>query len=459
MKLKPVLDEGFLPAVLWRRAFDERVAADPAAEDVKIALGRLDGTTYRSDVRILSHEGDHVALNIKYVERLIKFLLWAKGGCIVYIAGNDALAGQIGAIYSEGGARKFDWDIIGKGMFSEAIRVVACSEAEIPDEQAVAEPIGRHLEGNRIGFDLGGSDRKCAAVIDGEVVFSTEIPWDPYFKDDPSYQYDGIVDSLRLAAEHLPSVDAIGGSSAGVYINNEVRIASLFRGITDEVVFDEVVRPMFKNLIEKEYPGVPYEVINDGEVTALAGSISMNTNSVLGIAMGTSEAVGYVDRDGNVTTQINELAFAPVDYRDDGPVDEWSGDMGCGVQFFCQQGVARLAPAAGFSFGDMAFPEQLVEVQKAMLDGHEGARKIYETIGRCFGYAIAHYAEFYHIETLIIMGRATSGPGGQVMIDHAREVLDVEFPELSEQIRITQPDEKMKRHGQAVAAASLPKGK
>lgn len=458
-KVKPVLDEGFVPAVLWRRAFNEQVAADPGAHDVQIALARLDGTTYRNDVRILSHEGENVALNIKYVERLIKFMLWAQGGCTIYIAGNDTLAAQIAEIYSETGARKFDWDIIGKGMFSQNIKVVATTAAEIPEEKAVAEPIGRHLKGNRIGFDLGGSDRKCAAVIDGEVVFSTEIPWDPYFKDDPSYQYDGIVDSLKLAAEHLPSVDAIGGSSAGVYINNEVRIASLFRGIKDEKVFDEVVRPMFKNLIEKEYPGIPYEVINDGEVTALAGSISLNSNSVLGIAMGTSEAVGYVDREGNVTTQINELAFAPIDYRENGPTDEWSGDDGCGVQFFCQQGVARLAPAAGFDIGHLPFPEQLIEVQKAMVDGSEGAAKIYETIGTCFGYAIAHYAEFYHIETLIIMGRATSGPGGQVMIDKAREVLDIEFPELSKQINITQPDEKMKRHGQAVAAASLPKGK
>ena len=458
-KVTPVLDEGFVPAVLWRKAFEEKVAADAGAHDVQIALGRLDGTIYRHDVRILSHEGDNVALNIKYVERLIKFILWAKGGCNIFIAGNDTLAAQIGEIYSETGERKFDWDIIGKGMFSQNIKVIATTAEEIPAEKAVAAPIGRHLEGNRIGFDLGGSDRKCAAVINGEVVFSTEIPWDPYFQEDPSYQYDGIIDSLKLAAEHLPSVDAIGGSSAGVYINNEVRIASLFRGITDEKVFDEVVRPMFKNLIEKEYPGVPYEVINDGEVTALAGSISLDSNSVLGIAMGTSEAVGYVDQEGNVTTQINELAFSPIDYRENGPNDEWSGDQGCGVQFFCQQGVARLAPAAGFSFGDMPFPEQLVEVQKAMVEGHEGAAKIYETIGTCFGYAIAHYAEFYHIETLIIMGRATSGPGGQVMIDKAQEVLNVEFPELAKQITITQPDEKMKRHGQAVAAASLPKGK
>jgi len=455
-KVKPVLDEGFVPAVLWNAEYRKLVAADAGAHDVKIALTRLDGTVFRKDVQVLTHEGDNVALNVKYVERLVKFMLWGMGGCTVIIAGNDDIATALGEMYSENGSRSFDWDIVGKGMFSQNIEVKAMALADVPAQNSPADAMGRHLGGNRIGFDLGGSDRKCAAVIDGEVVFSTEVPWDPYFQEDPSYQYQGIVDSLKLAAAHLPSVDAIGGSSAGVYINNEVRIASLFRGIKNQEVFQKNVVPMFKDIFDAEYPGVPFEVINDGEVTALAGSISMNTNSVLGIAMGTSEAVGYVDSEGNVTTQINELAFAPVDYRDDAPTDEWSGDIGCGVQIFCQQGVARLAPAAGFNYGDMPFPEQLVEVQKEMARGSEAAAKIYDTIGTCFGYAIAHYAEFYEIGTLIIMGRVTTGEGGQVMIDGAKKVLELEFPELAKQINITQPDEKMKRHGQAVAAASLP---
>ena len=455
-KITPVLDPQFVPAVLWNRAFEQKVTSAPGAHDVEIALGRTDGTVFRRSVRVLSHEGENVALNIKYVERLIKFMLWAQGGSQIFIAGNDAIAAALAEMYSENGSHKFDWEIIGNGMFGEYIKVIATTLEEIPAQNNAAAPLGRHLDGNRIGFDLGGSDRKCAAVINGEVVFSEEIPWDPYFQTDPNYQYEGIVHSLKLAAEHLPSVDAIGGSSAGIYINNDVRVASLFRGITDKQVFADVVRPMFKNIMAKEFPGVPFDVINDGEVTALAGSISLDTNAVLGVAMGTSEAAGWVDPQGNVTAQINELAFAPVDYRENGPIDEWSGDEGCGVQFFCQQGVARLAPAAGFDFGDMPFPEQLIEVQNAMAEGDERAAKIYQTIGTCFGYAIAHYADFYEIGTLIIMGRATSGPGGQIMIDSAKEVLQAEFPALSEQINITQPDEKMKRHGQAVAAASLP---
>ena len=255
------------------------------------------------------------------------------------------------------------------------------------------------------------------------------------------------------AAAHLPRVDAIGGSSAGVYVNNEVRAASLFRGVSAED-FEKHIRRIFFTLRER-WNHVPFDVVNDGEVTALAGSMSLQANAVLGIAMGTSEAAGYVDPNGHITPWLNELAFAPVDYRDpvDAPVDEWSGDHGCGALYFSQQAVARLAPAAGFSFGSMPFPEQLVEVQKAIQSGDTRAGSIYETIGTCFGYSIAHYADYYDISNLLILGRVTSGEGGDIIINEAETILATEFPEL--RIKLVVPDEKTKRHGQAVAAASL----
>jgi predicted NBD/HSP70 family sugar kinase len=198
-------------------------------------------------------------------------------------------------------------------------------------------------------------------------------------------------------------------------------------------------------------------VANDGEVTALAGAMSMESNGVLGLSMGTSQAIGYVNLNGNITDWLNELAFAPVDYRDDAPADEWSGDIGCGAQYFSQQAVARLAPAAGLEYpSDMPFPKRLEAVQALMADGDERAAKIYRTIGTCFGYAIAHYADFYEIKNLLILGRVSSGKGGEIIIEEAKKVLAAEFPELADSITFRIPDEKFKRHGQAVIAASLP---
>ena len=454
-KLKPILDPEYVPAILWTRAYSELCDADPESTELAIALSRLDGTVFVDKTKILPHTGDNIALNNKHVERLLKFLLWQKGGSKITIGGNDEIAQYLATIYSETGDREFDYNFIGQRIFLEPLTIISCSIEDIPEPNEKNIALGRNLNGCRIGFDLGGSDRKAAAVIDGKVIFSEEIEWDPYFEKDPNYHYEGIQDSLKRAAAKLPRVDAIGGSAAGCYVNNEARAGSLFRGVSEED-FDTHVRNLFHK-IKEEWNNIPFEVANDGEVTALAGSMSLKENALLGIAMGTSVAAGYCDKDGHITTWLNELAFVPVDYRDDAPVDEWSNDIGCGVQYFCQQGIARLVPASGIDLpADMPFPEQLIEVQKLMADNDERARKIYETVGTCFGYAVAYFAEFYEIKNLLLLGRVTSGEGGQIIIDKTEEVLKAEFPELAEQISISTPDEQLKRHGQAIAAASLP---
>ena len=454
LKIKPELDPGYIPAALWNREYLKQVDASGAAVPVKFCFKRPNGTVSVFSSRMFPHSGEYKALNIKYAERIIKFLLWMKGGDEVVIANAPELAADLAAIYSADGARKFDYEIMGETIYGKPFTVTSCSLEEAPEEKEIQVQLGGHLGGCRIGFDLGGSDRKCAAVIDGKVVHTEEVVWDPYFQKDPEYHKQGIRDSLRRAAEKLPRVDAIGGSAAGVYVDNHPRLASLFRGIGKEDFAKHIV-PIFDE-IQKEY-NVPFVVANDGEVTALAGAMSMQSNGVLGLSMGTSQAIGYVNLSGNITDWLNELAFAPVDYREDAPADEWSGDIGCGAQYFSQQAVARLAPAAGLEYpADMPFPKRLEAVQALMAEGDERAAKIYRTIGTCFGYAIAHYADFYEIKNLLILGRVSSGKGGEVIIEEAKKVLAAEFPALAEKITFRIPDEKFKRHGQAVIAASLP---
>ena len=451
---QPILDPTFQPAVFWNRAYREACTESSESTELGIALSRPDGTVFVHRTPLLPHTGETIPLNNRYVDRLAKFLLWQSGGSTITIGGNEAVAKTLQAAYAPGGSRAFDAEVFEK-TFLEPLTVCSCSLDELPKPNVQPVSAGRNLDGCRIGFDLGGSDRKAAAVIDGKVVFSEEIEWSPYFESDPQYHIDGVRDSLKRAAKHLPRVDAIGGSAAGTYIHNEARIASLFRGIS-AADFDAHIRRIFFQL-QKEWGGIPFEVVNDGEVTALAGSMSLNDNAVLGISMGTSLAAGYCDADGHITAKINELAFAPIDYRADAPADEWSGDLGCGVQYFSQQGVARLVPLAGIDLpADMPFPEQLIEVQKLMEQNDPRARKIYETIGTCFGYAIAHYAAFYEIRHILFLGRVSSGEGGQIIVQKAEEVLAIDFPDLAESISISMPDEQLKRHGQAIAAASLP---
>jgi predicted NBD/HSP70 family sugar kinase len=451
----PVLDPEFLPASLWNRWFRAQVRASGKPDPLAIAAERADGSRSVYRTAVLPHEGQNISLNLRYVERLLKFLLWQKGGHRVRIGGQREIAAHLQSVYSPSGRRAFDFTFMGERVYGLPAVIEHVAYDAIPDERESVAPLGRHLEGCRIGFDLGASDRKAAAVVDGEVVFSEEISWDPARQADPQYHFDGINDSLKRAAARLPRVDAIGGSAAGVYVNNEVRVGSLYRAVP-QAMFDSRIRRLFFEL-KDAWGGIPFDVVNDGEVTALAGSMALNDGAVLGIAFGSSLAAGYVTPQGKITSWLNELAFVPVDYRENGPVDEWSGDEGVGVQYFSQQAVARLLPAAQIDLpAAMPFAERLVEVQKLMAAGDQRAANIYETIGTYLGYTIPHYADFYEIRNLLVLGRVMTGQGGDIILSTAAKVIEREFPEMAGTIRVHTPDEKEKRHGQAVAAASLP---
>jgi predicted NBD/HSP70 family sugar kinase len=452
-RVVPVLDPEFRPSVLTCRAFQEQVLTTDRPVSVRFALEQTDGSVFHFSTKIFAESKAGARGNFTFLERLIKTLLWSRGGFRIYFDGPPALAWQLEQRWRETTAGKFDSNMVGERMFDHALQLV--QTCDLPAERAQTRPLGRHLDGCRIGFDLGGSDRKVAALIDGRVAFSDETIWDPLPQTDPQYHIDGIMDSLKAAAAHLPRVDAIGGSAAGVYVNNRVKVASLFRSVPAGP-FNRQVKDLFLE-IKKNWGDVPLEVVNDGEVTALAGSMTLKKNAVLGIALGTSTAGGYVTAEGNITSWLNELAFVPVDYNLQAAVDEWSGDYGCGSQYFSQQCVGRLLSPAGIEVTDgLSLPEKLKHVQKLMAEGDERAAKIYQTIGTYLGYGVAHFADFYDIENVLILGRVTSGSGGDLILEGAKEVLKVEFPELGKRIAFHLPGEIEKRHGQAVAAASLP---
>lgn len=453
---RPQLDPDFVPAALWNREYRKAVAEASNSRHIRIAVDRPERTTWVYETSLLPQSDASSADTFKYCERIVKFLLWAWGGSRVRISNAPDVVEQLQAVYSADGARAFDHQFMGTTCFDEVFSIANANDAEMEEVLPPATGGVGSLKGNRLGFDLGGSDRKCAAMIDGKVVFSEEIKWSPYFESDPAYHRAGIQDSLKRAAAHLPSVDAIGGSAAGIYINNEPRVGSLYRGISPDD-FQKSIRPLFHEL-KSEWGHIPFELANDGDVTAMAGAMAINDSAVLGVSMGTSLAGGYINPQGSVTGWINELAFVPVDYREGVATDEWSGDDGCGAQYFSQQAVGRLLPLSGIKVSEgLGLPEKLEVVQAKMAEGDERAAAIYQTIGTYFGYTIAHFADFYEFRHLLFLGRVSSGQGGEIIMQEARRVLDLEFPELSKTIAFQTPDEKTKRHGQAIAAATLPK--
>ena len=454
LKVKAKLDKEFTPMALVVREMRENTKEN--GQDIIIAVERNKGYTYTYKTRIFKDGTGHDEENFRFVERIVKTLLWVAGGYKITIAGSDTVAAKIKEAFSKGGSRDFDVNFMEK-VFENTFSVNSCALEDAPKDVSSAAPVGRHLDGYRIGFDAGGSDRKVSAVVNGESIYSEEVVWFPKTNSDPDYHYQGILEAMKTAASKMPRVDAISISSAGVYIDNRIMNASLFLKVNEED-FEKKVKTMYLDVAREIGEDIPVEVANDGDVTALAGAMNLKDNGVLGIAMGTSEAAGYVDMDGNITGWLNELAFAPVDFCEDAMVDEWSGDYGCGVKYFSQDGVIKLAPFAGIELDESLSPaEKLKVVQGEMEKGNKNAADIYDTIGAYFGYAIAYYSEFYDIKHVLIMGRVTSGEGGVILLERAQEVLDKEFPELAKKISLNIPDEKSRRVGQSVAAASLPK--
>lgn len=456
--IKPILEPEFKPAIIELRSFFDDVNKYSNKQHLIVCIERAKGYIYRKEFDILP-DGVDDERNTFIVERIIKCILWVVGGFKIYIAGSHVVYKNIKNYYSEGGLRDFDYHFMGT-VFERKMEVVECTYENIPQMKSSSLAVGGHLEGRRIGFDVGGSDIKVSAVKDGEVLSSEEIVWLPKLNEDINYHYDFFYKAMKSAIDKLGGdVDGIGISAAGVIVENKPMVSSIFIKVPKENF--ELVKGAYINTVkrlEKElsHP-IPFEVANDGDVTALAGALDLKDNCVLGIAMGTSEAVGYVDRNGNLPGWFSELAFMPVDFNKSAMVDEWSHDSGVGCKYFSQDAVIKLAPKAGIELNpNLTLAEKLKVVQKLNEEGHEGANQIFESIGVYLAYALAFYAEFYEIKHVLLLGRVTSGKGGETILKVVKETLKKEFLEYSH-IDIGMPSDFMRRLGQSIAAASLPK--
>ena len=450
LKVNAPLDPGFAPMVMEFRAFEE-AAEKSGGKKIVIGIERNKGYISTYEMTVFEDGCGHDDDNFAMAERIVKTLLWARGGYKIIIAGSDVIGGKIKEAYDFGGLRDFDRGFMAR-VYERPFEVESVPLDKAPKDHEAAEPVGRHLEGCRIGFDAGGSDRKVSAVIDGEPVYSEEVVWFPKTNSDPSYHYQGILDAMKTAASHMPRVDGIGVSSAGVILNDSPMVSSLFVQVPPEK--HELVRTIYTRAAAA-LGNVPVAVANDGDVTALAGAMSLRDTCVMGLAMGTSQAAGYVDGEGRILGWFNELAFAPVDLSPQAAKDDWSGDTGVGGQYFSQDAVIRLAPAAGIPLPEMLTPaEKLSAVQELAAAGDPRALAIFRDIGVYLGHTLPLYAGVYELKNLMVLGRVASGIGGELIVSECRRVLAEEYPAL--RVSVTLPDEQFRRVGQSVAAASLP---
>jgi predicted NBD/HSP70 family sugar kinase len=447
VKTTPKYQPDFIPMAKFNAAFLAQ-----AKKPVAIAVERNAGLRAVCDTFIT---GTNAEADRYYVERMVKYLLWAKGGYKVTICGDDALGAYIKEAFGTGGKYEFD-NVTMARVYEKPFEVVVLPLDQKPAENEQAKPVGGKTGGCRIGFDAGGSDRKVSAVVDGEAIFSEEVVWYPKVTPDPQYHFDGIVTAMKTAASKMPRVDSIGVSSAGIYIDNRTAIASLFLKVSPED-FNKYVKDIYIRAAAEIGPDIPLSVVNDGDVTALAGAMEFGDNNVLGIAMGTSEAGGYIDENGFIKGWLNELAFCPADASPLAMRDEWSGDIGCGVKYFSQDGVIKLALSAGIQLDTTRPPGENLKIVQDMFGGtpeeQEVVRNIFQSMGAYLGHTLPYYWDLYGFKHVLLLGRVMSGEGGNILLDVARSVIANEYPAYK--FNMHTPDEKSRRVGQSVAAASL----
>ncbi|MFR1518607.1 MAG: ROK family protein [Clostridia bacterium] len=448
IKNHPSADPGFLPLGLYMDAF-----LKTASKPVSIAVERENGNICVFDT-FLHGDAAHSAADLIYLERIVKFLLWSRGGWRIFICGDEAGASYIKTLYTETGARAFDKRTM-ETIYEKQFEVVSLPLAEAPRAAEETTPVGGFLDGCRIGLDVGGSSRKVCALIDGKTVYNVTEPWRPLEHADPEYHIAALTESLCRAAAALPRVDAVGISTAGIYVNHRTRIASIFRSVPKEA-FDAKITGIYPAVCKALGAEIPFAVANDGDAAALAGSISRRARNVVGISMGTSEAGGYVDENGRITGRLNEFAFLPLDLRQTAR-DPWSGDFGCGVTYLSSEAVVRLAKEGGIAFrsGAQAMQDQVREVQRLVQSGDPAAIAVFDTIGCYLAHAIYTYQKFYRMEHVIVMGGISAGPGGAVLLRRCRRVLAKEYPDLKAELILPEEDERA--GGQSFAAATLVK--
>jgi len=469
-KVPAPLDPNFSPFILGKRKYVECAKSSSSVQTLEFAIERPGGCCGRDKLPVFADDHPGFEASLYLAGECIRYMLWQRGGFKLSLAGPKKLCEGLKAAYSPGGKFEFEAATMPKVCGMEwSVEIVAKFE-DLPPAKEQPVVCGKVASGCRIAFDLGKSDVKTVAVKDGEVVTTQETEWD-VTNPDPKYHYDVIVTAMKQMAAKLPKVDAIGGSATGtVSADSEATWCDCFPNVPPEVYKEKVV-PIFKEIAKNEFGGVPVKVINDGEVTAVAGGQMIGEGCLFGISLGSSEGSGYVDKDGALSGWINENAYCPLDLNPDAPGNCWSPHRGDAAMYLGQRAATRLAKRARVDLPAEMMPDHpnmnqtnhaphaqcLKKIQAAMKDPEKEphVRKLYETIGVYMGYTIAQYCEYLDIKNVLILGRVTTGAGGQIMIDYAKKVLEAEFPELAG-IKFHTPSEHMKRVGQCIAAAALP---
>ncbi len=454
MGCHPKYDAEYLPIYYMLRAYRKRLEEEEA-EEFSIGILRNKLLVERKSFPII-REGDKLAkdiapgkplsdtarLTIDYVDRLLKSFLWIVGGNGLFLKGPKWLVNIISERYQKTGARSFDRQFFER-IFKQDFFITSDESEFLVAEEKLEMPWLVSNEGlqvnslkqkelkyeNVIGLDLGASLLEVSALHRGKLLFQAKKSWTPKRQNSPAYHYEEISKAIHEAKAALSGLDFIGISSPGVVLNNQIRESSLFRKIPLDKTAE--LKELFPKISER-FGHVPYRLVNDGEVSALAGRQVCGGTGILSLTFGTSLGAGYINPDGEFTNRTNELAFVPVDVGDRALEDEWSKDTGVGVSYFSQDAAIKLAKRAGIDFRAFKTEQEAFRHITLLLEEDDPrAKEVFRDMGIYLAYTIPFYREWYDFSHLFLQGGVMAGEHGKIIRKTASELVEIEFPELA----------------------------
>ena len=106
LKVKAVLDEGFAPMSVVFRDFEAAAKANP--QEIVVAVVRNKGLTSTYKLTVFADDAGKDEENFMFCDRIVKSMLWMRGGYKIIIAGSEKIYNYFKKAYSKGGSREFD---------------------------------------------------------------------------------------------------------------------------------------------------------------------------------------------------------------------------------------------------------------------------------------------------------------------------------------------------------------
>lgn len=235
----------------------------PSERGVELTVSLESGGAVRRQFRLGLPDIESPKLG-RYLRTYVHNRLWAIGAERVVLDCDQDLFDKIASAFRPGGEFSHQVAMMSEiyGCHFEIVRGDARDAAG--GASGTTQQPGRPKVGKHIGVDLGGSDAKVVALVDGELRHHEKRDWKPKSFREGRQAVSVVCDLVKnaLAKSGIDSPDGVGISSAGIVVNDRIMASGIFGGLPAEE-FQEWIVPMGERVSEA-FGGVPIGVAHDG---------------------------------------------------------------------------------------------------------------------------------------------------------------------------------------------------